>query len=237
MSSPCRNPSARKWSMLPRTPADRRAAAATCGWPASQAARPSAESTSPSTERTPVTAQAGREAGGGSGERREASFQERVDGLAERVGVVGRHHALGEHVLLQREEPRVEHGPKRARRIGRRRELLARAAGRRSPGGAAVSRSRRSAPRPWRCPDPSPAPPASATTNVLPEPYSPRMALKAAAPVRHAASSASNAGASRSSPTASRSSPLSGTVPRRSAASTLRRRAGLTPLVMIACPS
>ena len=76
--------------MSPRTPADRLAAAATWGCPASQAATPSADSTSPA-GRPPVAAQAGRVAGGGAGERGEPLFQQRVDGLAERVGVIGRH--------------------------------------------------------------------------------------------------------------------------------------------------
>lgn len=60
------------------------------------------------------------------------------------------------------------------------------------------------------------------------EPYSPRTALKLALPAPTAASSSSSTVSYRSSPTANRSRPFWGTVPRRSASRTSRRRAALT---------
>ena len=115
-----------KWSSSPRIPALRLAAAATCGWPPSHAARASAAAAVPGHHGRTIRAQSLREGGGPDGDSREPLLQEQFHGGVHRlVPAPGQAGIGGGYVGLQREQPGIQHRAERARREGGRAKGLA----------------------------------------------------------------------------------------------------------------
>jgi hypothetical protein len=180
--------------------------------------------------RPPVAAQAGGVARRGTGETAEPPLEQLVDCGTECISVVGAHRSVGEDVLFQRVEPGIEHRPERA--------------GLRSGGGEAFTQSPVHRLQPvQRCLGLGDlylghGHPAGfgAFTEPAGEEGLARAVLAAHRGERRRARGAPvQFGIGRRSEAVETDGeqvqPLSGTVPRRRAASTVRRRAGLTALM------
>ena len=148
--------------------------------------------------------------GGGKGGRDlghlgQSLLHQALGGLHQGSGILRIHPALGQHVLLQRVEPPIDHAAKGAVALAGRQPLTDAPVDRFHPmqgrlrlrglhlaGGEAQSPAVLLEP---------------AAEEVLPQPYSPRTALNWPRPVRIVSNSSVTVGSKRSSPTASRSSP------------------------------